>query len=85
MENRGLLRVVQRIISQVQTITNIAFGQIFLPAPDVDVYLFKELAKGYLQLAERTTLYISSKDKAFALFVQQSPLNLQIFALNYIF
>ncbi|ABG51317.1 protein of unknown function DUF900, hydrolase-like [Trichodesmium erythraeum IMS101] len=66
MGNRGLLRAVQRIISQVQTITNIAFGQIILAAPDVDIDLFKELAKGYHQLAERTTLYISSKDKALA-------------------
>ena len=66
MGNRGLLRAVQRIISQVQTITNIAFGQIILAAPDVDIDLFKELAKGYRQLAERTTLYISSKDKALA-------------------
>ena len=66
MGNRGLLRAVQRIISQVQTITNIAFGQIVLAAPDVDIDLFKELAKGYRQLAERTTLYISSKDKALA-------------------
>ncbi|MDE5108469.1 MAG: alpha/beta hydrolase, partial [Trichodesmium sp. St17_bin3_1_1] len=66
MGNRGLLRAVQRIISQVQTITNIVFGQIILAAPDVDIDLFKELAKGYRQLAERTTLYISSKDKALA-------------------
>ena len=66
MGNRGLLRAVQRIISQVQTITNIVFGQIILAAPDVDIDLFKELAKGYGQLAERTTLYISSKDKALA-------------------
>ena len=66
MGNRGLLRAVQRIISQVQAITNIAFGQIFIAAPDVDVDLFKELAGTYRQLAERTTLYISSKDKALA-------------------
>lgn len=64
MGNRGLLRVMQRIFSQVQTQTNKPFGQIILAAPDVDPDLFKDLAQAYSKLAERTTLYVSSKDKA---------------------
>ncbi len=66
MGNRGLLRAMQQILAQVKTATDISFGQIFLAAPDVGVDLFKDLASAYHQLAERTTLYISSKDKALA-------------------
>ncbi len=66
MGNRGLLRAMQQILAQVQTVTKIPFGQIFLAAPDVDPDLFKDLAQAYHQLAERTTLYVSSKDKALA-------------------
>ncbi|MBR8838278.1 MAG: alpha/beta hydrolase [Stigonema ocellatum SAG 48.90 = DSM 106950] len=66
MGNRGLLRGMQRILAQVQAEMRISFGQIFLAAPDVDVELFKDLAKAYRNLAERTTLYISAKDKALA-------------------
>ena len=64
MGNRGLLRVMQRIFDRVQTESKVTFGQIFLAAPDVDPDLFKDLAEAYRNLAERTTLYISSKDRA---------------------
>ena len=66
MGNRGLLRVMQSILAQVQIGSKISFGQIFLAAPDVDKNLFGKLAKAYSQLAERTTLYVSAKDKALA-------------------
>jgi esterase/lipase superfamily enzyme len=66
MGNRGLLRAMQRILSQVQSASDISFGQIFLAAPDVDPDLFQDLATAYRELAERTTLYTSSKDKALA-------------------
>ena len=66
MGNRGLLRAMQQIVAQVKTATNTTFGQIFLAAPDVDIDLFQNLASAYHQLAERTTLYVSSKDKALA-------------------
>ncbi|MBD1211526.1 MAG: alpha/beta hydrolase [Dolichospermum circinale Clear-D4] len=66
MGNRGLLRVMQRIFDQLQTKSKVSFGQIFLAAPDVDPDLFKDLAEAYRNLAERTTLYVSSKDKALA-------------------
>jgi len=66
MGNRGLLRSMQRVLNQVQSTSPISFGQIFLAAPDVDPDLFQQLAQAYLQLAERTTLYVSGKDKALA-------------------
>jgi esterase/lipase superfamily enzyme len=66
MGNRGLLRSMQRILNQVQSTSPISFGQIFLAAPDVDPDLFQDLAQAYSQLAERTTLYVSGKDKALA-------------------
>ena len=64
MGNRGLLRVMQRIFDRVQTESEVSFGQIFLAAPDVDPDLFQDLAEAYRNLAERTTLYVSSKDRA---------------------
>jgi esterase/lipase superfamily enzyme len=66
MGNRGLLRAMDKILEKVQTEVDIKFGQIFLAAPDVDPDLFQELAKAYQQLSERTTLYVSAKDKALA-------------------
>lgn len=66
MGNRGLLRAMQRILAQVQADSDISFGQIFLAAPDVDPDLFQGLAAAYQKLAERTTLYVSAKDKALA-------------------
>ncbi|MEH1823042.1 MAG: alpha/beta hydrolase [Nostoc sp.] len=66
MGNRGLLRAMQRILAQVQAESKVSFGQIFLAAPDVDPDIFEELAVAYQSLAERTTLYISAKDKALA-------------------
>ena len=67
MGNRGLLRAMQRILAQVQAASEVPFGQIVLAAPDVDPDLFRDLAKAYHILAERTTLYVSSKDKALSL------------------
>ncbi len=65
MGNRGLLRAMQRILFKVQSdASDISFGQIFLADPDVDPDLFQGVAEAYKQLAERTTLYVSSKDKA---------------------
>jgi esterase/lipase superfamily enzyme len=66
MGNRGLLRSMHRILTQVQSTSEVSFGQIFLAAPDVDPDIFQDLANAYSQLAERTTLYVSGKDKALA-------------------
>jgi esterase/lipase superfamily enzyme len=66
MGNRGLLRSVQRIVWQAQAKARVPFSQILLAAPDVDAQLFRELATAYQKLSQRTTLYVSSKDKALA-------------------
>lgn len=66
MGNRGLLRAIDRILIKLQTQNNVSFGQIFLAAPDVNRNVFEDLAIAYTQIAKRTTLYVSSKDKALA-------------------
>jgi type VI secretion system ImpA family protein len=67
MGNRGLLGAVQRIQAEAAREAGVRFGQVFLAAPDVDVDVFRELADGYPRLAERTTLYISRRDRAVVL------------------
>jgi esterase/lipase superfamily enzyme len=62
MGNRGLLRALQRIAAQTQTLGQVKFGQVFLAAPDVDRDLFLDLARLYPEHAERTTLYASNGD-----------------------
>jgi esterase/lipase superfamily enzyme len=64
MGNRGLLRSLQRIANEFQSQSIVPFGQIFLAAPDEDPDVFCNLASIYQTLSERTTLYVSSKDKA---------------------
>jgi esterase/lipase superfamily enzyme len=66
MGNRGLLRSIQRIAQQAQELSKTRFGQIFLAAPDEDPDVFRDLAIAFQQVAQRTTLYISAKDKALA-------------------
>ncbi|MFO0858432.1 MAG: alpha/beta hydrolase [Phycisphaerales bacterium] len=63
MGNRVLARVMQRIMSSEDT-KDIKFGQIILAAPDIDTEVFYELAAAYPKLSDRTTLYVSQKDKA---------------------
>jgi esterase/lipase superfamily enzyme len=64
MGNRGLLRSIAKIADKFQG--QIPFGQIFLAAPDEDPDVFCHLATAYPTIAERTTLYVSKKDKALA-------------------
>ncbi|HXM70032.1 MAG TPA: alpha/beta hydrolase, partial [Thermoanaerobaculia bacterium] len=66
MGNRGLLRAMQRIVTEVGAATRVPFGQIVLAAPDEDQEVFAELSAAYRQLARRTTLYVSAKDRAVA-------------------
>jgi len=66
MGNRALLRSLQGIMQKATQAGQRPFGQLLLAAPDVDAGLFREVAKAYGQLAQRTTLYVSSKDKALA-------------------
>ena len=60
MGNRGFLRSV--IAAEKKT--SIRFGQIILAAPDVDADVFRNLATIYPRISDRTTLYVSQKDKA---------------------
>jgi esterase/lipase superfamily enzyme len=65
MGNRGLLRALQRIGAAAAGLAKIPLGQLVLAAPDIDAALFRDLAKAY-SLGQRTTLYVSSKDRALA-------------------
>jgi esterase/lipase superfamily enzyme len=64
MGNRGLLRAMQRITSLAEASGGVRFGQIFLAAPDVDVGTFGRLAAAYAARSQRTTMYVSARDRA---------------------
>jgi esterase/lipase superfamily enzyme len=67
MGNRGLLRALERLARATDQASPVRLNQIILAAPDVDVDTFRELADVYRRLATRTTLYISTTDKALQL------------------
>jgi esterase/lipase superfamily enzyme len=64
MGNQGLARVLHEIAEDVTEETGKPFAQILLAAPDISQRLFRRLADAYPKVSERTTLYISRKDKA---------------------
>lgn len=64
MGNQGVLRAVNRIVSDAEHRHSCRFGQIILAAADVDADTFGSLAVAYRELAARTTLYISQRDLA---------------------
>ncbi len=64
MGNRGLLRAIQRIMAQASATSGVRFGQVFLAAPDLDTGLFRDLAALCPRISERTTLYVSARDRA---------------------
>jgi len=64
MGNRGVLRAVNRIAVQAEQRSGVPFGQIVLAAADVDSDMFRQLCGAYAQIARRTTLYISERDRA---------------------
>jgi esterase/lipase superfamily enzyme len=66
MGNRALLRSMKELLNRVESKQNLKLGQIFLAAPDVDARVFANLARVFKSLSERTTLYVSPKDKALA-------------------
>ena len=74
MGNRGFARAVARITSQAAAGSGVRFGQIILAAPDLDVDLFRQLAAAYPKISERTTMYVSARDKALGMssFLQDS-------------
>jgi esterase/lipase superfamily enzyme len=63
MGNRGLLRAMNNIASDLKS-QNKIFGQIVLAAADVDSGTFKNLSGSYVTSSERTTLYVSARDRA---------------------
>jgi esterase/lipase superfamily enzyme len=64
MGNRGVLRAVNRIAAKAEQRSGKPFGQIILAAADVDADTFRQLAKAYAEVANRTTLYVSKRDLA---------------------
>jgi esterase/lipase superfamily enzyme len=64
MGNRGVLRAVNRIAAKARRRTGKAFGQIILAAADVDADVFQQLSAAYAEVANRTTLYVSKRDRA---------------------
>ncbi|WP_082077288.1 alpha/beta hydrolase [Bradyrhizobium sp. LTSPM299] len=64
MGNRGVLRAINRIAARATAQSGKIFGQIILAAADVDADLFKQYAAPYVELSQRTSIYISSRDKA---------------------
>jgi esterase/lipase superfamily enzyme len=67
MGSRGLARAAQRIAAGAASsaaTAGVRFGEIILAAPDVEVSLFRDLARHYQSIAQRTTMYVSAKDKA---------------------
>jgi esterase/lipase superfamily enzyme len=64
MGNRGVLRAVSRIVQDAQQRSGVEFANFILAAPDVDAGTFANLAKAYVELGKRTTLYVSQTDLA---------------------
>jgi len=64
MGNRAVLRAVNRIAEAAQTRSGVEFGQFMLAAADVDADTFRRLASAYTNVARRTTLYVSERDRA---------------------
>jgi esterase/lipase superfamily enzyme len=66
MGNRVVTRVMQRLAMQPTANDKpaVKFGQIILAAPDIDTQVFADLAAAYPKLSDRTTLYVSQRDKA---------------------
>ena len=64
MGNYALMQTMFRPVMQKAIQSGLRFGQIILAAPDVDTGVFVRDAHIYTDVAERVTLYASSKDMA---------------------
>ena len=64
MGNRAMLRVAMRAVERTSATAGMALGQVVLAAPDVGARFFGAEAGAYRSVADGTTLYVSSKDKA---------------------
>lgn len=67
MGNRALANIMRRLADSAAAETGVRFGQVVLAAPDIDVDEFNKFAAAYGAMARRTTLYVSSKDRALEL------------------
>jgi len=63
MGNRGVSRAVDRIAALAKQQTGVQFSQIILAAADVHADTFRQFCAAYLQVAKRTTLYVSARDR----------------------
>jgi len=63
MGNRALTTALSSIAAEHAGVPRM-FKQVFLAAPDVDVGVFKQLAKTFPTPTDHVTLYASSKDEA---------------------
>jgi esterase/lipase superfamily enzyme len=76
MGNRAFLRSIHKIVaSSASDVPTVKFGQVILAAPNVDSSVFQQLATLLTKVADRTTLYISDRDKAlsFSAFLHDFP------------
>jgi esterase/lipase superfamily enzyme len=64
MGNRGLLRAINSIVAKAERRSHKHFGQIILAAADVDATFFRSHCNAYTKISERTTLYVSKRDRA---------------------
>jgi esterase/lipase superfamily enzyme len=63
MGNRALTNALVAMADKHSSIPPL-FRQVFLAAPDIDTGVFRQLAQSFPTLADRITLYASSKDEA---------------------
>jgi esterase/lipase superfamily enzyme len=63
MGNRALVNALARLAATPAT-NRPHFNQLLLTAPDIDASVFRDLSMEFKSLANRVTLYASSKDEA---------------------
>ena len=63
MGNRALVHALDSLRKKRTELSRPLFNEIVLVAPDIDAGVFKNLADSVQKMSERTTLYVSSRDK----------------------
>lgn len=66
MGNRGLLRAMQKIIQNAAEQAKKPFRNVIFAAPDEDADTFRQMAAAHKGVADKATLYVSSRDRAVA-------------------
>jgi esterase/lipase superfamily enzyme/outer membrane protein OmpA-like peptidoglycan-associated protein len=64
MGNRALTKALVSMAAKHSKNISPMFREVFLAAPDIDAGVFRQLAQSFPPLADRITLYASSKDEA---------------------